>query len=351
MELREQVPLAPLTTFGIGGPTRYYVHARSQQDIADAIACASARSLPLFVLGGGSNIVVPDEGLHALVLQPAITGITYEELSPNVVRVIAGAGEQWDTLVEQTIANNLAGLENLSWIPGTVGATPVQNVGAYGAEVAQSIESVYAIDRFTGETVEFSNAACTFGYRTSRFKVDETDRYIITAVSYILVRNGAPNISYKDLARAFADTPYPSLQAVREQVISVRTQKFPQDATLGTAGSFFKNPIIAHEHLRALREQYPDMPAYTQSDSTAKVPLAWILEHVTAWKGVRRGAVGVSADHALVLINYGGATALQLQRFAAALQADVYERTGIAIEPEVTLLDRDGHRLPLEQCA
>jgi UDP-N-acetylmuramate dehydrogenase len=350
MHIREHVPLAPLTTFGVGGPARYYGEAHTQADIAEAIAFANARSLPLIVLGGGSNVLVPDEGLDAVVVHNAISGYTIDQLNAKLVRVYAGAGMSWDGLVARMVDEGAAGFENLSWIPGTVGATPVQNVGAYGADVAQTIEYVDALDRIRGEPVRFTNAACAFGYRTSRFKAEDRGRYIITGVSFILTSGGAPDISYKDLANTFAGTVSPSLAAVRDAVIRIRSQKFPQDTALGTAGSFFKNPIIAQEHLRALREQYPAMPAYAQSDSRAKVPLAWILEHVTPWRGVRRGAVGVSADHALVLINYGSASASELRLFAADIQADVYERTGITIEPEVTLLDRDGRQLSLLHC-
>src|SRR4051812_2889840 len=248
MNLRENIPLAPYTTFGVGGPARYFTEAATEVDIRDAIDFVQTNRLPMFVLGGGSNLVVADAGFSGLVIKIALRGI--EESAGRGKRLFqAGAGEDWDTFVAHTVGENCAGLECLSGIPGTVGATPVQNVGAYGQEVADTIVNLHALDLTNGIIRELTPEQCGFAYRTSLFNTVERNRFIILSVRFALEPDGAPSIHYRDLQNHFAGHPSPSLMEVRNAVREIRRSKamliVEGDEDCRSAGSFFKNPIVS----------------------------------------------------------------------------------------------------------
>jgi UDP-N-acetylmuramate dehydrogenase len=251
LKILENIPLAPLTTFQVGGPARYFVEARTQNEAKDAVHYAAEHRLPLFVLGGGSNLVVADAGWPGLVLKVGLIGIEYEGDLQNML-FHAGAGEPWDDLVALSVSKDCAGIECLSGIPGTVGGTPVQNVGAYGQEVSETITQVTALEIATGNTMVLGNAQCGFAYRTSDFNTVKRGEYIVLEVAYLLKREGNPPIEYADLKKFFGDPPStpPTLQQVRDAVRSIRQSKamliVPGDEDCRSAGSFFKNPIISN---------------------------------------------------------------------------------------------------------
>ena len=343
MEFLEQVPLAPYTTFQIGGPARWFAEAVSEADIAAAVSFAAERNLPLFVLGGGSNLLVADTGFSGLVLRIALRGILSTEEGGSSL-IAAAAGEDWDGLVAYAVEANCAGFECLSGIPGTVGGTPVQNVGAYGQEVAQTIVSVRALDRKTGEFVNLAAADCGFSYRRSIFNSSERGRYIVSRVEYSLPRHAPPNIVYADLAKYFAASSdkSPSLAEVREAVRSIRRQKgmliVPGDPDCRSAGSFFKNPIVAVSALDSLAEELSvdkkSIPAYPAPNGEVKLSAAWLIERAGFAKGYALGNAGISSRHTLALINRGGASAAEIVALRDRIIATVESRFAVHLEPE-----------------
>jgi UDP-N-acetylmuramate dehydrogenase len=356
MRIQENVLLAPFTTFRIGGAARFFVQARSVADIEAAIAFAEQGAgrggQRMFILGGGSNVLVSDLGWDGLVIKMELKGIT-EENEGEFVRVIAGAGEDWDSFVKYTVEERaLYGLENLSLIPGTVGASPVQNIGAYGVEAKDTIQWVEVYDP-TAKTVEtLSNAQCRFGYRDSIFK-HERKNNIILRVAFALRKNGKPLIGYKDLERYFAGSAgTPSLRDVRDAIIAIRAKKFPDLSKTGTAGSFFKNVVISRTEHDELLKQYPAMPSFPvgapdgagdiaggkPQKPMVKVPTAWIMDNVCGFKGLRRGDVGVYENQAIVLVNFGKGTAQGIKDLADEMMASVKRKTGITISPEVEFI-------------
>src|ERR1700680_3107710 len=324
MTIQENVPLAPLTTLQVGGSARYFAELRREDDVREAAQFAKTRTLPLFVLGGGSNLVVADSGWPGLVLRVAIGGITTQttDASANAVLFSVGAGVNWDDLVAQAVVQNCAGVECLSGIPGSVGGTPVQNVGAYGQEVSDTIESVRALDLKQDRIVVLPKPACGFRYRTSIFNTTERGRYIILRVNFRLKRGGAPSLKYADLQKHFAEhlaekkTP-PSLAETRAAVREIRRSKgmliVPGDEDCRSAGSFFKNPVLSEAQFQDLAERARrgglESPSYPALDAQRKVSAAWLVERSGFPKGYAAGAAGISPKHALALINRGGARA------------------------------------------
>jgi len=342
MAIRENVPLAPLTTLQVGGAARYFAELKREDEVREAALFAKTRDLPLFVLGGGSNLVVADSGWPGLVLRVAISGITHDTTG-NAVLFSVGAGVNWDDFVAQTIVQNCAGVECLSGIPGSVGGTPVQNVGAYGQEVADTIESVRVLDLKQDRVVVLPKPACGFRYRTSIFNSSERGRYIILRVNYRLKRGGAPSLHYADLQKHFAErkTP-PSLADVREAVRAIRRSKgmliVPGDEDCRSAGSFFKNPVLSEEQFRDLAEHAVskglEIPSYPALNAQRKVSAAWLVEHSGFSKGFAAGAAGISHKHALALINRGDAKASDIVELKDKIQQSVQEAWGILLEPE-----------------
>lgn len=330
MKILQDISLAPYTTFRIGGPAAHFCVAKSEQDVKEAVEFARTKKMPLFVLGGGSNLVIADRGFSGLVVKMEMKGLEFTGDS-----VVAAAGESWDGLVAEAVARGLWGLENLSGIPGTVGASPVQNIGAYGTEVMDVIGSVRAIDGTTGEMREFTNAECRFSYRDSFFKTPAGKQWIILSVSFRLSSKPAPNISYKDLRESFSTNPAPSQADIRAAVLAIRAKKFPDLSRIGTAGSFWKNPIISRAEFEQLALKYPGIPSFPAENDRIKVPLAWILDKVCALKGYTEGGVALFENQPLVLVARPGATADQIAAFESRIKAIVAEKTGIAIEKEV----------------
>jgi UDP-N-acetylmuramate dehydrogenase len=345
MRVEENKPLAPLTTLGVGGPARYFCEVSSEQEIPEACNWASQRNLPLFILGGGSNLVVSDAGFNGLVLHIALRGIKAEE-NPNSSTVLfaAAAGENWDSFVQQAVEANCSGIECLAGIPGTVGGTPVQNVGAYGQEVSSVIEQVRAYDLQQQVFVEFSAAECDFSYRRSRFNSTDKGRYIVTRVDFLLERNGAPTLKYADLQHSFPANAQPTLSEVAATVRSIRQSKgmllVEGDPDCRSAGSFFKNPVVTVEALHVIAEaagkQPPSFPA--ADTSHAKIPAAWLIEQSGFAKGYIRGAAGVSSRHTLALTNRGNATAADILALAEEIRAAVQSKFGVQLEMEPVLL-------------
>lgn len=336
MKILENIPLAPLTTLGIGGRARWFVEAASEAEIAEACDWAHRRDVSLFVLGGGSNVLVADAGFDGLALHIATRGI---DLEGEQLR--SAAGVPWDDCVAQALAANCAGLECLAGIPGTVGGTPVQNVGAYGQEVASVIERVRAFDRAAREFVEFTNTECEFSYRRSRFNSTDRGRYVVTRVDYRLRRNGAPSLAYADLKAHFSGWKNtPSLTEVAEAVRAIRQSKgmllVEGDPDCRSAGSFFKNPSVAPEVAERVKQIAAGVAVriFPAADGMIKIPAAWLIEQAGFRKGYALGAAGISSRHTLALINRGGASAEEIVALAEKIQAAVQARFGIRLQME-----------------
>jgi UDP-N-acetylmuramate dehydrogenase len=328
------VPMSSLTTLKVGGDADIVVHVTTPEELRVVIAYAQENTLPLNILGGGSNILVYDEGVRGLVVRMEIDGITYTDIDAYAVMVKVGAGVSLDTFIEETVARRLWGLENLSSIPGTVGATPIQNVGAYGVEVSDHIAEVHTIDIRTMQVRVFSKDECAFGYRTSFFKSAEGTHFVVTHVSFELTRIPHPRVRYHDLWRAFSNRDL--IQSdIRKEVIAIRSTKFPDWKVIGTAGSFFKNPHISADVYHTLQERFPDMPGFDDGRGTIKVPLGWIIDKVLHMRGVSEGVVGTHHGQSLVFVNLGGATAHDIDAFAQRIEDAVREKTGLRIEREV----------------
>ncbi|XXX82800.1 UDP-N-acetylmuramate dehydrogenase [Sorangium sp. So ce134] len=367
LDVRESVPLAPHTTLGVGGPARFFAEAADEAAVVEAFRFAEARGVPLFVLGGGSNLLVADRGVDALVLRVRVRGVALagggdgggggdagrDGQGPRVL-VRAGAGEGWDDLVARAVAEGWAGVECLSGIPGDVGATPIQNVGAYGQEVAETIAEVRAIDRSTGEAAVLAGADCGFGYRDSRFKRAWRGRYVITAVTFALRPGGAATVRYPELQRALAAPAggaAPPLAEVRSAVIALRRGKSmvldPADENGRSAGSFFMNPTLeagaaagALARIAAAGVLAPGeaIPQYPAGGGRVKLSAAWLIERAGFAKGTRHGAAGISTRHTLALVNRGGATAAELLELARRVRRGVLDRFGVALSAEPDLV-------------
>ena len=328
-----------MTTLGVGGAAAYFVRAGAEEEVEAAFGFAADKRLPVFVLGGGSNIVVSDEGFAGLIVQVCLKGLAFEDVGDDVVRATVAAGEDWDALVAECVRRDLAGFECMSGIPGFVGGTPVQNVGAYGQEVSETIRSVRCFDRTSGKFIELSNEECGFAYRTSIFNTTDRERYVVTSVSYDLKRGRIPRISYKDLKEHFAGRA-PTLAETREAVLEIRRRKSmvidPADPNSRSAGSFFKNPIINADGAGELAKLagVDAVPTFPAGDGRVKVPAAWLIERSGFQKGYRLGHAGISANHSLAIVNLGGATAMEIILLKDEIQSSVEARFGISLQPE-----------------
>jgi UDP-N-acetylmuramate dehydrogenase len=333
------LPLGPLTTLGVGGGARWFVRATTGEEIAAAHRWAGDAQLPLFVLGGGSNLVVADTGVDGLVVQIAIDGIDVSRDGSETVFHV-GAGESWDRLVAAAVARGLAGLECLSGIPGSVGGTPVQNVGAYGQEVSDTIREVTVFDRDAAQLTTIGGAECGFAYRTSRFKREDAGRFVICEVRFGL-RPGSPTVTYPDVVNACAGRAPESvtLDDVREAVLAIRRRKGmvidESDPDTRSVGSFFMNPVVTAD----VRQQLADasrtaVPGFPVPDGRVKIPAAWLIERAGFARGHMRGRVGVSSKHPLALVNLGGATAREVVDLATEIKRRVADQFGIGLQPE-----------------
>jgi UDP-N-acetylmuramate dehydrogenase len=350
MLIRENVPLAPLTTLGVGGRARFFAEAATTEDVRRAVHHAAERALPLFVLGGGSNLVISDAGWPGLVLRISVAGVEERKAEEKHLFDV-GAGELWDSFVARAVARDCAGIECLSGIPGNVGGTPVQNVGAYGQEVSETIEAVQVFDLKDAQCRELCNPACGFSYRTSIFNTSERGRYIILRVTYALTPGGAPRIEYADLKKYFSGrNGAPPLAEVREAVRKIRAGKamliVPGDEDCRSAGSFFKNPVLTAEQHQQLCQRAAAMglqvPSYPALSAQHKVSAAWLVEHSGLTKGYARGPVGISRKHALAIVNRGGASAADVLALKNEIQQRVYDTFGIQLVPEPVFVGFDG---------
>jgi UDP-N-acetylmuramate dehydrogenase len=343
--IEPDVALADWCTLGVGGPARWFCHARDECTVADAFEWAADRRVPVHVLGGGSNVVCADRGYHGLVVHVDIPGVAVEREGDHTL-VTAGAGEPWDPLVARVVALELAGFECLSGIPGRVGGTPSQNVGAYGQDVSASIVRVRTFDRDAADFVELSRDACAFGYRTSRFKGEDRERFVVTRVEFSLAP-GPATLTYADVRDQFrrAGTTTPSLDEVRQAVLSIRRRKGmviePQNPANQSVGSFFVNPTISSRQFDELVARYPALPHYPLGADTVKIPAAWLIEQSGFTRGTQDGAVGVSPLQAQAIVNLGGATADDVVRLAGAIKRAVWNRFRIAIVPEPVFVGFD----------
>lgn len=342
MQIQEQVLLAPYTTFRIGGPARYFCEVRSEDELVAAVRFAREKSLKIFVLGGGSNLLVADEGFDGLVIHMAIDEPVVSVREGRFVSETATAGSDWDGFVLGRCEQGISGVECLAGIPGSVGGTPVQNVGAYGQEVASTIVAVRAFDVEAGEFVTLVREQCGFAYRHSIFNTTQRGRYIVTAVTYRFDAEARPNLSYADLQRHFAGWDTPTPLDVYHAVRAIRHGKgmllVEGEADCRSAGSFFKNPVVGVEVLErvaaALGVAVDDVPRWPAAEGQVKLPAAWLLEKAGFVKGFVLGHVGISSRHTLALINRGHATAADVVALRERIRGVVMERFGIALEQE-----------------
>jgi UDP-N-acetylmuramate dehydrogenase len=342
MKLEENVPLAPLTTLRVGGRGHFFVNARDLTEVEEAVTFAHARKLRLFVLGGGSNVVVSDRGWDGLVLQIGITGIEAREREGKALFDV-GAGLDWDKFVKHCVSRDCAGVECMSGIPGSVGGTPVQNVGAYGQEVSEIIVSVLAYDLAEDHVRELTAAECRFSYRASIFNTSQRERYVILRVVYALDPGRKPALHYADLQKYFAGHDgTPTLAQVRDAVHNIRGSKgmliTPDDPDSRSAGSFFKNPVLSEsqqaELVRRAAEKHLQVPSYPALSQHRKVSAAWLVENSGFKKGYTHGNAGISSKHALAIVNRGSATAADIIALKEEVQQRVEQRWGIRLETE-----------------
>jgi UDP-N-acetylmuramate dehydrogenase len=346
MTILENVSLAQYTTLGIGGPARHFAEVTSVESLRAGIAWATSHSMPLFVLAGGSNIVVSDAGFPGLVLRISIRGIE-TSFDGDDVLVTAGAGEEWDKLVEMCVENRWAGIECLSGIPGRVGATPIQNVGAYGQETSESFVSLEAVDVHTARSIRMNREDCEFGYRASRFRGRDSGRFIITSVTYRLTVSGKPAIRYAELMRYLDERGIrePAVTDVRQAVLEIRRDKSmvidSNDPNSRSAGSFFMNPVVSQQEFDEINQRAQNlasvnrqMPRYPMPDGDIKLSAAWLIENAGFNRGYVHGNVGTSARHSLAIINRGNGTARELRELAEQIRSRVREVFGVNLSPE-----------------
>jgi UDP-N-acetylmuramate dehydrogenase len=351
-KIRENVPLAPLTTLGVGGAARFFADAADESTLADALGWARMRGVSVTILGGGSNVIVADRGVDGLVVRMRVLGIREASSAEDRIEIEVGAGELLDDVVARAVGSGWAGIECLSGVPGSVGATPIQNVGAYGQEIGDTVASVTAIDRESLHLTTIDRAACLFAYRTSVFKRGLRDRYAVLRVALALRPGGAATVRYAELARELR-TSSPSLSAVREAVLELRRRKSmlvdPSDPNGRSVGSFFVNPIVGRELADEIeRRAAPTpadagpMPRFGAAWGCVKLSAAWLIEHAGFQKGSGDGNVGLSSKHALAIVNRGGATATEIVDFARRVHGAVKERFGVSLDAEPVLVGFDG---------
>jgi UDP-N-acetylmuramate dehydrogenase len=343
IQIREQVPLAPYTTFRIGGPARFFCDIHTETELLEAVHFARNRNLAIFVLGGGSNLLLSDSGFNGLVLHIAIDAPAHADSTDNFVDYTIAAGTDWDSFVHQICEQGISGVECLAGIPGTIGGTPVQNVGAYGQEVANTITQVRVLDLETLTFTTLTHDQCGFSYRRSIFNTTHRNRYIVTQVTFRFDRAAAPNLTYPDLQRHFANqaqplTPIDIYHAVREIRHGKGMLIVEGEPDCRSAGSFFKNPIVPESALAPIAaalnipvEKVPHWPAGT---GNIKLPAAWLLEQAGFQKGFTLGAAGISSRHTLALINRGSATSADIAALRDTIQHEIHRRFHIQLEQE-----------------
>lgn len=330
---RARVPLAPFTSLGVGGPARFFIEASSEADIAEAVRLARVRGLPLRPLGSGTNILVPDAGIEAVVAAMRGDGFVFDADDAGAL-LVADAGASWDALVHRAAERGLWGIENLAGIPGSAGGALVQNIGAYGAELSSVFAYAEVFDASAGAMRRIAPAESRLAYRSSLYR--EHRDFVIMRIALALRRSGAPGLGYADLARAKEDgIPLSSPGEVADAVRAIRARKFPGKGEGGTAGSFFKNPVIAADAALRLKARFPGLPSYPESDGRVKLSLAWLLDRALGLKGYGRGAVRLYERQPLVVVAAPGASAADIDAFARGIAARAQDELGIGIEREV----------------
>lgn len=334
--LQENINITPFTTFGVKVISRYFATFSSIEELRKLLA--EVKDQQLLVLGGGSNMLFRKD-YEGITIKNEITGISVIEENEESVLLKVGAGEVWHNFVLYSIEHNLGGIENLSLIPGSVGASPMQNIGAYGVEIKDVFDSLEAIEIATGELHTFSHQDCQFGYRESVFKKELKGKYIIVSVSYKLSKQPKLNTSYGAINSELAKRgiTQPSIKDVSDVVIAIRQSKLPDPKEIGNAGSFFKNPVIPKSHYIALQKTYENIPSYPVSEDTVKVPAGWLIDNA-GWKGKTIGEYGVHKNQALVLVNYGKANGNDIFQLSEDIIADIYKRYQIKLEREVNII-------------
>jgi len=353
LAIQENIPLAGFTTFGVGGPAHRFVEVTTLEEAVQALAFASEQELPLFILGGGSNLLISDNGFPGLVILNRIKGFSVARDDDSVL-VTAGGGEDWQDFADLCAAEGWQGIECLAGIPGTVGASPVQNIGAYGQEVSQSIVQVEALQTARGKAVHFGKEQCGFGYRGSIFNSIEAGRNLITGVTFRLLPGGAPHIAYRELEERLASNIAPTLGDVRDAVLAIREGKGllirEGFEYFKSAGSFFKNPVVTAEEYKSIARVVEGAGgfanwAWPMESGTVKISAACLIQCAGFHRGHRKGAVGISPHHSLIMVNFGGASAREIIGFATAVRQCVYDRFGVPLIPEVCLIGFDGSLL------
>lgn len=336
IRIHQDFSLKPFNSFGLDSTAKLFIETDDPTDLLKVLNTNNFNHNDLFLLGTGSNILLASPVIGT-VIHPLNNGISILEETRDSVLIKCGAGRKWDELVEWTVEQGYGGLENLSLIPGSVGAAPIQNIGAYGAEAGIWIESVTIIDLIASRQFNLSRDQCRFGYRDSIFKEPVHKHWLIWEVFFLLDKDPRINLSYKPLKQEFPANHRPDIREVREAVIRIRRSKLPDPEEFGNAGSFFKNPVITACHAGILRENYPELPSYYHDPGTVKIPAGWLIEHC-GWKGFREGQVGVYPKQALVLVNYGDATADELLSLANRISDSVKKTFGIILDPEVRIV-------------
>lgn len=337
MNIQKSVSLRAFNTFGIDKSASHLVQVSTSGQVVEALEYAKKMNLSIFVLGGGSNILLTQD-LDTLVIKIEIKGLDVLKETNDHLWVRVGAGVVWNDFVQTAISSNWAGVENLSLIPGTVGASPMQNIGAYGVEIREVFDHLEAIDRKTQKTVIFDHAQCEFGYRESIFKNKLKDRYIITHVVYRLDKQPTFRLDYGAVRETLSgiNNGVPSLANISKAIVQIRQSKLPDPAVVGNAGSFFKNPTVDLQRFEQLRKRYPEIPGYTVDDGV-KIPAAWLLE-TAGWKGKTFGEIGVHPKQPLVLVNYGQGEGSAIRDLSRRIQGDIEEKFGILLQPEVNII-------------
>ncbi len=336
MQIQRNVDLAPYTTFGIHAVAESFVEVSTIEELREAISWAQAGDTPFKVLGSGSNVLVTDD-VTGLIIRVRIMGRT-STVEASTVTIHCGAGEIWHSIVQWSVENGWGGLENLALIPGTIGAAPMQNIGAYGREQSSCFVELQALDVNTGSVITFSKDECAFGYRESVFKRDLRNRMIITSVTYRLSTAPVVNISYRDVVEELQSCKVmePGVTDVFDAVVAIRQRKLPDPRVIGNAGSFFKNPVVDADTYAQLVATHPTMPSYAQTDGTYKLAAAWLIDQC-GWKGYRSGDAGVHDRQALVLVNHGNAVGSQILELSMRIQHQVQDQFGVDLEREINV--------------
>lgn len=338
MQIQQNVSLRNRNTFGLEAEAKFLAEPKSVEELVALLSDNNWKNFPKFILGGGSNVLFM-QNVDALVIQPAIRGIEKIKEDSEHIWLHVGAGEAWHDLVIYCVDNKFAGIENLSLIPGTVGAAPMQNIGAYGVEIKEVIETVEAVEISTGKIRVFNWKECRFGYRESIFKKELKNQYIITGVVFRLNKKPVFNIEYGDIRNTLKEMNVTdiSLRAISDAVVRIRKSKLPDPAQIGNAGSFFKNPEIDKYEFDELKKSFPYMPGYPVADNQVKVPAGWLIEQA-GWKGFKDGKIGVHERQALVLVNYGGGNGEEIKKLSEKIQDSVKKKFGIALSAEVNFV-------------